>query len=149
MENGSLTGRDRGRAMQLSSFRKTNNENAMTTRKLLVTGAAGNLGRQVLDALLEAKAGPIVATTRTPEKLADYAKRGIEVRRVDFNDPASLKSAFAGAERLLLEVRADNTAARGLYDSAGFRLLQTRRGYYPGGVDALVLVLDLSQEAQA
>lgn len=74
----------------------------MTTRKLLVTGAAGNLGRQVLDALLEAKAGSIIATTRTPEKLADYAKRGVEVRKADFNDPASLKSAFAGAERLLL-----------------------------------------------
>lgn len=59
------------------------------------------------------------------------------------------RSRAAGAERLLLEVRADNTAARGLYDSAGFRLLQTRRGYYPGGVDALVLALDLSQEAQA
>lgn len=59
------------------------------------------------------------------------------------------RSRAAGAERLLLEVRADNTAARGLYDSAGFRLLQTRRGYYPGGVSALVLALDLSQEAQA
>lgn len=59
------------------------------------------------------------------------------------------RSRAAGAERLLLEVRADNTAARGLYDSAGLRLLQTRRGYYPGGVDALVLALDLTQEAQA
>ncbi|GAA8852771.1 ribosomal protein S18-alanine N-acetyltransferase [Helicobacter pylori] len=59
------------------------------------------------------------------------------------------RSRAAGAERLLLEVRADNTAARGLYDSAGFGLLQTRRGYYPGGVDALVLALDLTQEAQA
>lgn len=59
------------------------------------------------------------------------------------------RSRAAGAERLLLEVRADNTAARGLYDSAGFRLLQTRRGYYPGGGDALVLALDLTQEAQA
>lgn len=59
------------------------------------------------------------------------------------------RSRAAGAERLLLEVRADNTAARGLYDSAGFRLLKTRRGYYPRGVDALVLALDLSQEAQA
>lgn len=59
------------------------------------------------------------------------------------------RSRAAGAARLLLEVRADNTAARGLYDSAGFRLLKTRRGYYPRGVDALVLALDLSQEAQA
>lgn len=56
------------------------------------------------------------------------------------------RSVRAGAERLLLEVRADNEAARALYASRGFELLQTRRGYYPGGVDALVLALDLSDE---
>ena len=59
------------------------------------------------------------------------------------------RARSAAAERLVLEVRADNVAARGLYDSAGFGLLQTRRGYYPGGVDALVLALDLTQETQA
>ena len=71
-------------------------------KPLLVTGAAGNLGRRVVELLLEAKAGPIIATTRTPEKLADFAKRGVEVRKADFNDPKTLKAAFAGAERLLL-----------------------------------------------
>lgn len=50
-----------------------------------------------------------------------------------------------GSQRLMLEVRADNTAARTLYASRGFVLLQTRRGYYPGGVDALVLSLDLTE----
>lgn len=59
------------------------------------------------------------------------------------------RSRTAGALRLLLEVRADNDAARGLYTSRGFVELQTRRGYYPGGGDALVLALDLTQEAQA
>ncbi len=57
------------------------------------------------------------------------------------------RSVRAGAERLLLEVRADNEAARGLYAARGFELLQTRRGYYPGGVDALVLALDLTKES--
>ena len=56
------------------------------------------------------------------------------------------RSVRAGAERLLLEVRADNEPARGLYEARGFELLQTRRGYYPGGVDALVLALDLTDE---
>src|SRR5690242_8353244 len=75
----------------------------MPSRKpLLVTGAAGNLGRQVVEQLLEAQAGPIIATTRTPEKLADLAKRGVDVRAADFNDPRSLAAAFNGAERLLL-----------------------------------------------
>lgn len=56
------------------------------------------------------------------------------------------RSVRAGAERLLLEVRADNDAARALYATRGLELLRTRRGYYPGGVDALVLVLDLGQD---
>lgn len=56
------------------------------------------------------------------------------------------RSRAAGAQRLLLEVRADNEAARGLYAARGFTELQTRRGYYPDGTDALVLALDLTQE---
>ena len=75
----------------------------MSNRKpLLVAGAAGNLGRLVVERLLETKAGPIIATTRTPEKLADLAKRGVEVRAADYNKPESLVKAFTGAERLLL-----------------------------------------------
>ena len=73
-----------------------------TKRTLLVTGAAGNLGRQVVEQLLATKAGSIIATTRNPEKLEDLAKRGVEVRQADFASPESLTKAFAGAERLLL-----------------------------------------------
>lgn len=69
---------------------------------LLVTGAAGHLGRRVIELLLEANAGQIIATTRSPEKLADLAARGVEVRAADFDNPASLSSAFTGADRLLL-----------------------------------------------
>jgi NAD(P)H dehydrogenase (quinone) len=74
----------------------------MSNRTLLVTGAAGNLGRQVVERLLEAKAGTIIATTRDPAKLADFARRGVDVRAADFNKPESLAKAFTGAERLLL-----------------------------------------------
>lgn len=56
------------------------------------------------------------------------------------------RSRAAGAQRLVLEVREDNPPARGLYESRGFRRLHTRRGYYPGGVDALVLALELQEE---
>lgn len=38
-----------------------------------------------------------------------------------------------------LEVRADNLTAQRLYDRHGFVREGVRRGYYPGGVDALVL----------
>jgi ribosomal-protein-alanine N-acetyltransferase len=44
------------------------------------------------------------------------------------------------APAVLLEVRADNTAAQALYASAGFSEIARRRGYYDGGrVDALVM----------
>ena len=69
---------------------------------LLVTGASGKMGRQVVELLLEAQAGPVIAVTRTPEKLADFSEKGVIVRYGDFDDPASLPAAFEGADRLLL-----------------------------------------------
>ncbi len=50
------------------------------------------------------------------------------------------RAAEHGVKAVLLEVRADNLAARRLYDRSGFELISTRRRYYqPGDVDALVL----------
>jgi [ribosomal protein S18]-alanine N-acetyltransferase len=50
------------------------------------------------------------------------------------------------AERIVLEVRPSNAAARALYAQGGFAEVGTRRGYYPardGREDALVLELEL------
>ncbi len=72
---------------------------------LLVTGASGQLGRRVIAHLIQSlHVSPqnIIATTRKPEALADLASQGVVVRKADFDDPASLAAAFAGAERLLL-----------------------------------------------
>lgn len=74
---------------------------------LLVTGASGQLGRRVVELLLKADTGTVVAdkvvaTTRTPEKLTDLAEQGVIVRHADFNQPDSLREAFAGVDRLLL-----------------------------------------------
>ncbi len=44
-----------------------------------------------------------------------------------------------GAERLLLEVRDDNVAARAFYAGAGFAEIARRPGYYRDGTDAVVL----------
>jgi NAD(P)H dehydrogenase (quinone) len=74
----------------------------MNHAPLLVTGAAGQLGRRVIELLLERNAGPIVAATRAPDRLAELAARGVEVRRADFDEPASLSAAFQGANRALL-----------------------------------------------
>jgi NAD(P)H dehydrogenase (quinone) len=73
--------------------------------KLLVTGAAGHLGQLVINHLLDTlkvPAGRIIATTRNPEKLAALTAKGVTVRKADFDNVASLTSAFAGAQRLLL-----------------------------------------------
>ncbi|MFZ1412046.1 MAG: GNAT family N-acetyltransferase [Micropruina sp.] len=48
-----------------------------------------------------------------------------------------------GAERVLLEVEQDNTAARALYDRAGFAVIADRRDYYGPGRHALVLERNL------
>ncbi|MCX8999751.1 SDR family oxidoreductase [Rhizobiaceae bacterium BDR2-2] len=73
--------------------------------RILVTGAGGKLGGLVVKHLLETEkvaASDIVAASRTPEKLTDFAAQGVETRKVDFNDPESLKTAFAGIDKLLI-----------------------------------------------
>jgi NAD(P)H dehydrogenase (quinone) len=70
---------------------------------IVVTGATGHLGRLVIHSLLRTvPAAQIVAAVRTPSKAADLATLGVQVRRTDYTDPASLDAAFAGATRLLL-----------------------------------------------
>lgn len=50
------------------------------------------------------------------------------------------QAVSSGAEALMLEVRADNIAARKLYDRNGFEQINVRRGYYqPDGVDAIIM----------
>jgi len=71
---------------------------------IVITGATGQLGRLVVEALLDhgIPARDIVAAGRNLAKLADLAERGVQVRPIDYNDPASLRQAFAGAEKVLL-----------------------------------------------
>lgn len=52
---------------------------------------------------------------------------------------AAAEAHREGGRQLLLEVRAGNEAAIGLYRQLGFTLLARRRGYYPDGEDALML----------
>lgn len=73
--------------------------------KILLTGAAGHMGKFALDTLLasgKVAPGDIVATTRDPKKLADYAVKGVEVRAADFDKPETLDTAFAGIDRLAI-----------------------------------------------
>ena len=49
------------------------------------------------------------------------------------------EAARRGQRTVSLEVRADNVPAQRLYDRHGFTRSGVRRGYYAGGVDAVVL----------
>jgi NAD(P)H dehydrogenase (quinone) len=70
---------------------------------LVITGAAGHLGRRTAELLLgRIDPAALVLVSRRPGDLSDLAARGADVRAGDFDDPASLDAAFAGGERLLL-----------------------------------------------
>jgi NAD(P)H dehydrogenase (quinone) len=74
----------------------------MTT--FAVTGATGHLGRLVVAALLDrgVPAQSIIAAVRSPEKAADLAAQGVQVRHADYARPATLGPALQGADRVLL-----------------------------------------------
>jgi NAD(P)H dehydrogenase (quinone) len=90
------------------------------SNKLLVTGAAGQLGQRVIHHLLETynvAAGDIIAATRSPEKLSELAAKGVVTRKADFDDQAGLAAAFSGVDRLLI-ISTDSL------DTPGKRLVQ-------------------------
>ena len=71
---------------------------------LVITGATGKLGSQVIDALLGLRvpAQQIIATTRDPQRATTLADQGVVVRAADFAQPAGLAAAFAGAGQVLV-----------------------------------------------
>lgn len=70
---------------------------------IIVTGATGKLGRHIVEGLLKkAPANQLAIAVRSPEKAADFAARGVQVRRADYNKPETIEAALAGAEKVLL-----------------------------------------------
>ena len=71
--------------------------------KIAVTGATGHLGQLVVNGLLEKSTSiKIIAVVRDEKKALPLVKRGAEVRVAHYGDPAALKAAFSGVDRLLL-----------------------------------------------
>lgn len=60
----------------------------MSKSSIAVTGATGQLGRLVVESLIErgVAAGRIVAAVRSPEKAAGLASGGVQVREVVYRD---------------------------------------------------------------
>ena len=78
---------------------------------LVITGAAGQLGRRAAEQLLDTGADDVVLITRRVDALSDLAARGADVRFGDFDRAETLGDAFAGATRVLL-ISTDAVGAR-------------------------------------
>ncbi|ERH64259.1 quinone oxidoreductase [Pantoea dispersa EGD-AAK13] len=70
---------------------------------IAITGATGQLGRLVINALLKkVPASEIIALVRSPEKAQDLQALGVALRTADYNQPQTLHSAFAGVQKVRL-----------------------------------------------
>lgn len=68
-----------------------------------ITGATGQLGRLVVEALFQTVApSQIIAAVRETGKAQDLAAKGVTVRQADYDRPETLAAAFHGVDRLLL-----------------------------------------------
>lgn len=104
---------------------------ARPRRAYLVLAEDGVIGYGGLDLAGETADVMTIAVdpARRGEGLGDVLLEGLRER-----------AAAAGASQVMLEVRADNEAAIGLYRAHGFREVHRRRGYYqPDRVDALIM----------
>ncbi|KAH9831866.1 NmrA-like family protein [Rhodofomes roseus] len=72
--------------------------------KYVLTGATGGLGSQTLLFLLHlVPASDIIVSLHNPAGASPtIVSSGVEVRKGDYADPASLRTAFAGADKLFL-----------------------------------------------
>lgn len=71
--------------------------------QIVITGANGQLGRQAIRHLLSLgiEANHITGMVRSADKGAAVIELGIQTVQADYEDPASLAQAFAGASKLL------------------------------------------------
>lgn len=82
---------------------------------IVVTGATGQLGSRIVQALLErVPADQVGVSVRDTAQVAGLAAQGVRVRRGDFTDPGSLADAFEGADQVLVvsaAIRGEDAAA--------------------------------------
>ncbi len=82
---------------------------------IIVTGATGQLGRAVVERLLERMpAEKVGVSVRDPAKASELSQRGVRVRQGNFDDPVSLHHAFEGVSQLLI-VSANSTGEQALH----------------------------------
>ena len=68
----------------------------------IITGATGHLGRQITNQMLKrVAASDLILAVHTPAKAIDFANAGLTVRAIDYQNLASLTTAFAGGNILI------------------------------------------------
>lgn len=73
------------------------------SEQIVVTGATGQLGRLVVAELLQAAPwARVIGLVRNVAAAKALADSGVELRRADYDDPASIATALVGANKLLL-----------------------------------------------
>ena len=71
--------------------------------KFAITGATGQLGELIIQALLkEIDTKNIIALVRNPNKAESLKNQGIEIRLFDYDQPETLVTALVGVDKLLL-----------------------------------------------
>ncbi|WP_433275473.1 NAD(P)H-binding protein [Pseudonocardia xinjiangensis] len=102
---------------------------------IIVTGATGLLGRQIVEQLLtRVPADQIGLSVRDPKKAQAFAGQGVRVRQGSFTDAGSLAHAFEGATQVLIvsvdkmgeeAVRQHRAAIDGAVTAGARRILYT------------------------
>ncbi len=70
---------------------------------IVVTGATGQLGRQIVEGLLtKLPSDQIAVSVQNPKQAENFKGRGIRMCKGDFADPGSLTEAFDDAEQVLI-----------------------------------------------
>jgi uncharacterized protein YbjT (DUF2867 family) len=70
---------------------------------IVITGATGQLGRGIVQQLLErVDPAELAVSVRDPDRAGWLRERGVRVRRGDFAQPETLSEAFAGATQVLV-----------------------------------------------
>ncbi len=70
-------------------------------KQILITGATGQLGTEVINALLKkTDSGAVSALVRDTAKAGDLKARGVDIRVGNYDDLASLVKAFKGIDTL-------------------------------------------------
>lgn len=107
-----------------------------TVHYLVAEGDAGVVGYAVLSCVDDIAELQRIGVTGT------HRRAGVASRLLD---EALVLSRREGAQRLLLEVREENSAALAMYAGRGFVEIDRRRRYYRDGATAIVMRLPVAK----